>query len=818
MSARELDNVAYEKVIESDHYDEFITECKGFYRGAGRTAQVMRYLVLLVMFSRTALEPVKGRETKMEALFLWATGKSPTTKGKAGRLGAALRVSHFLFKHGEYMDAFVLHGHFTLNSVIECRKPLLENDDLLTRLFDELVQQRHSPAQVAELANNLLSDEVTGEGTNTDEEQEEEEEEEKEVEEDEKKEKEKVQKQRRTPAPRTRLLSIKALKEDDTYLVQLSNRSRCVSWSKEKIVSVKGGAAILSAFQTASGTEATVQVRPEERTVLEVNGRRGNKHKALLQGNTCLRWYVTTQLLTWRDGQAKVEEYDAEHPLADAVTIPHLSVVRDEAYYIDQLSKEPFTDPYTLNVDGHRESYNRRSWQSMLDNRRTLSPVLNKPIEFYQVDGLTVFLPQPDPALKAEVALWLLTLQGKAYTAADHPAPHIPSSTVTAPTNDLEAQSQKDQGVCCEPRLNPILADEGEEDEQKQQQQRLSGESTSTVDEDGVSFASTSRELNDNELLDLLQHNINKEVNVLPPTPYRQLDALLGNSLCGQTYAVSIINTFDGDTTLTRHWMAFLVDPTGSKDMITIVDPLRQGSHRRDVKSVVQEAVARHFPNTVPLVRFVPLGIQDDLYNCGVWCLEICRLFAENKVVPSREALNVGAVADLRKRYSDQLYPSAPSIYHGCSATAVVSSPEKVIVAGIDEDDKGSEGLSRSDAEVGVESMTRRHATSARHRLQVRSTDPAVDRIALMTDLASKPKSDEATQFLTDNVVAFFMEALNHHNALLNQRDNHAYCFDPLAVARAEKGDGYGLRAADPVAADTARYWLLPRNLPHSHW
>ena len=48
--------------------------------------------------------------------------------------------------------------------------------------------------------------------------------------------------------------------------------------------------------------------------------------------------------------------------------------------------------------------------------------MLKAPIEFYQSDELAVFVLQPDPALKAEVALWLLSPAGQAYgTKVDLP-------------------------------------------------------------------------------------------------------------------------------------------------------------------------------------------------------------------------------------------------------------------------------------------------------------------------------------------------------------------------------------------------------------
>ena len=79
----------------------------------------------------------------MEAIFHWATGEAPTTKGKAGRLGAALRVSHFLFCHGRYMDAYALERCFSLISVIDCPKALLVDDGLLTRLLEQLSVKRY---------------------------------------------------------------------------------------------------------------------------------------------------------------------------------------------------------------------------------------------------------------------------------------------------------------------------------------------------------------------------------------------------------------------------------------------------------------------------------------------------------------------------------------------------------------------------------------------------------------------------------------------------------------------------------------------------
>ena len=50
----------------------------------------------------------------------------------------------------------------------------------------------------------------------------------------------------------------------------------------------------------------------------------------------------------------------------------------------------------------------------------------------------------------------------------------------------------------------------------------------------------------------------------------------------------------------------------------------------------------------------------------------------------------------------------------------------------------------------------------------------------------STEKVDPITRFSTDNLIAFFMEALNHHNHLLHLQDEHAYCFDPQVVTRAE--------------------------------
>ena len=221
--------------------------------------------------------------------------------------------------------------------------------------------------------------------------------------------------------PPPRLRSITALKEDGTYLVQQSSRSRCVSLTKEAIASVEGGAALLTAFAATHRAELVVQKKAttKHRAVLGVCGRRGKQHQAQLEGNTTWRWFSTAQLLLWNNGRAKVEEYDALHPESTVNQEEQLAVseARELTYFIDMMSREPLTDPYTLRHGDHSESYNRDSWQSLLDGRRTCSPVLRAPIEFYRADGLAVFLPQPDPALKAEVALWLLTLEGQAYAA-----------------------------------------------------------------------------------------------------------------------------------------------------------------------------------------------------------------------------------------------------------------------------------------------------------------------------------------------------------------------------------------------------------------
>ena len=270
MHARELDDIAYEKLIDGNqNYDEFIAAGEIAYSGAARTAEVTRYLVLLVMFSRAALEPADGRKAKMEALFRWATGAEPTTKGKAGRLGATLRVSHFLFCHGTYMDAYVLRRFFSLNSVIDCPKALLVDDRLIARLLDQLSTARHSTAQVMELACGILQGEEA----------------------------QHKHKHARTPRAAAaavpsqpsgpQLQSINAFKEDGTYLVELSNRSRCVSLTKEAIISIKGGEAMLAAFSEQLGADTASQPRRsnrKEHAVVEVCGRRTKQHQALLEG------------------------------------------------------------------------------------------------------------------------------------------------------------------------------------------------------------------------------------------------------------------------------------------------------------------------------------------------------------------------------------------------------------------------------------------------------------------------------------------------------------------------------------------------------
>ena len=349
MHAHQLDDITHKKIInQQDDYDQFIAACQVVYSSAARTAELTRYLVLLVMFSRAAVEPIVGRKPKMEAIFHWATGELPTTKGKAGRLGAALRVSHFLFCHGKYMDAYVLGRLFSLNNVIDCPKALLVDDRLLTRLMEQLSTRRHNTAQVMALARRILqegnSQEVTHQGACS----------------------------RRIKAavdPRqlaqTQLLSIKAVKEDGTYLVVLNNRSRCVSLAREAILSINGGAAMLTAFACTNAPGTSLQPRRSSRpdpAVVEVCGRRAKQHQALLEGNTRRRWYPTVQLVLWKNGKARVDDYDSLHPPTEE---PVCSSQRSRPTTSTRVSKEPLTHPYTLEAGGHRESYNLSSWQSL---------------------------------------------------------------------------------------------------------------------------------------------------------------------------------------------------------------------------------------------------------------------------------------------------------------------------------------------------------------------------------------------------------------------------------------------------------------------
>jgi hypothetical protein len=61
MLAQKLNDVAYEKVIDKDDdYDEFIAACQVVHRGPAGIAEVTRYLVLLVMCSRTVRRASAG--------------------------------------------------------------------------------------------------------------------------------------------------------------------------------------------------------------------------------------------------------------------------------------------------------------------------------------------------------------------------------------------------------------------------------------------------------------------------------------------------------------------------------------------------------------------------------------------------------------------------------------------------------------------------------------------------------------------------------------------------------------------------------------
>jgi hypothetical protein len=718
LHARELDDIAYEKIIdEGGDYDEFIAACQVVYRGAARTAEVTRYLVLLVMFSRATMEPVDGRKAKMETLFQWATGEAPTTKGKAGRLGAALRVSHFLFCHGKYMDAFVLDRYFSLNSVIDCPKALLVDDHLLTRLFEELTKSRHSTTQVAEVAHRILHDSDNDK-------------------EDEKHQQASISRIATGDVPqpaRPRLLSIKAVKEDGTYLVHTSNRSRCVSLTKETIISTKGGKAMLTAFLSTLRAEAAVQTRSirKEHAVVEVSGRRAKQHQALLEGNQSRRWYPTTQLLLWKDGKTKVEEYDALHPVspvAPDAQDPAFFVPKEQAYYVDQVSKEPLTDPYTLVVSSHRESYNRSSWQSLLVSRSSSSPVLRAPIEFYQRDGLAVFLPQPDPALKAEVALWLLTAQGRAYSTDG-------DSIFTAPVSD--SKSEEDQEVIAS--SSPRMEVEGTQAVTDVALNQCSGGTDAGAGDEGCDSS------------DEVEYG------------GHQLDH---------------VQTIEPE----------VMDASASRDDI---DVLPSGP------STTQLDDANH-------------QVRDDLFTVDNG--DEFEMLSQplNSPAPYSPAVPTGLIIEVQPHSSESADPVHITEVEGRLKNELSSSRAEVETLRAQ--------LERIKQQLKAASIPLMLTSSARRRLQVRSILPTVERITLIKELRGAQKVDQTTNFLTDDVMTYFMEVLNHHNHLLHLQDQHAYCFDPQVVTRAEVGDGYGLRAFDPIAADAARYWLLPRNTPRHHW
>lgn len=86
----------------------------------------------------------------------------------------------------------------------------------------------------------------------------------------------------------------------------------------------------------------------------------------------------------------------------------------DYEKYLDQISKEPLTDPYTLTQENFSETYNKCTWVALITGRKHYSPLLKLPIRTYTNQNYQ-FNPLFNHSLKQEVEKWLTTTQGQEY-------------------------------------------------------------------------------------------------------------------------------------------------------------------------------------------------------------------------------------------------------------------------------------------------------------------------------------------------------------------------------------------------------------------
>ena len=102
--------------------------------------------------------------------------------------------------------------------------------------------------------------------------------------------------------------------------------------------------------------------------------------------------------------------------------------------------------------------------------------MLKASIEFYRADGRTAFQPQPDPALKTEVARWLLTPEGQAYATEVDISPPVafgePICPATMDVNSAALELSSLQTVIqadVREEAKDVIFDEGEHREGRDQ-------------------------------------------------------------------------------------------------------------------------------------------------------------------------------------------------------------------------------------------------------------------------------------------------------------------------------------------------------------